>query len=142
MIRVEFDFWVGLAMDKFYTGLQNKKFVGTKCSKCGKVFLPPRNRCGDCYAKAEETVDLPETGVLENFTVTNWKISERSARQTKKDMIVGMVKVDKSNTAFMVPIVNTTPDKLKEGMKVKVVWAKKQKGTVEDFDGFEPVGGA
>ncbi len=142
MIRAEFDFWVGLTMDKFYDGLQNKKFVGSKCSKCSKVFLPPRNRCGDCFAVADKFVDLPETGVLENFTITNWKVTERGARQVKKETIVGMVKVDNSNTSLIVPIVNATSDKLKEGMKVKAVWAKKQKGTVEDLEGFEPAGGA
>ena len=140
MVRADFDFWVGLVMDKFYDGLQEKKFIGTKCSKCGKVFLPPRNRCGDCFAKAEEFVDLPETGILKNFTVTTYKITERKIRKVKKDIMVGLVQVDGADTAMLVPIVNTNPDNLKEGMKVSVVWAKKLKGDPQDIAGFEPVG--
>jgi len=142
MIRAEFNFWVGLFMDKFYDGLQERKFIGTKCSKCGKVFLPPRNRCGDCFAKAEEFVDLPETGILKNYTVTTYKITERGIRNTKKDVLVGLVQIDGASTAFMTPIVNTEPDKLEQGMKVKVVWAKRTKGIPKDISGFEPVGGA
>lgn len=139
MIRAEFNFWVGVPMDKFYDGLQEMKFVGTKCSKCGKVFLPPRKICGDCFAEANEFVDLPETGVLKNFTTTNYKISERGSRKVQKDIIVGLVQVDGADSGFITQIINTTPDKLEEGMKVKVVWAKKPKGIPEDIAGFEPV---
>ncbi len=141
MVRAEFNFWVGIVMDKFYDGLQEKKFIGTKCSKCGKVFLPPRNRCGDCFAKAEDFIDLPETGILKNFTVTNIKISERKSRNVKKDQIVGLVQIDGADTAMIVPVLNINPEDLKTGMKLKVVWAKNIKGHPDDIAGFEPIGG-
>lgn len=141
MIRAEFNFWVGIVMDKFYDGLQEKKFIGTKCSKCGKVFLPPRNRCGDCFAKAEDFIDLPETGILKNFTVTSYKISERKSRNVKKDQIVGLVQIDGADTAMVVPVININPEDLKIGMKLKVVWAKNIKGHPDDIAGFEPIGG-
>jgi uncharacterized OB-fold protein len=142
MIRADFEFWVGTFMDKFYDGLQEKKFIGTKCSKCGKVFLPPRNVCGDCFAKAEAFVDLPETGVLKEFTVTDQKVTERTTKKGNKETIVGLVQIDGANTAMLVSIVNATPDQVKEGMKVKVVWAAKIKGQPGDITGFEPVKGA
>ena len=141
MVRAEFNFWVGIVMDKFYDGLQEKKFIGTKCSKCGKVFLPPRNRCGDCFAKAEDFIDLPETGILKNFTVTNYKITERKSRTVKKDQIVGLVQIDGADTAMIVPVININPEDLKIGMKLKVVWAKNIKGHPDDIAGFEPIGG-
>lgn len=141
MIRAEFNFWVGIVMDKFYDGLQEKKFIGTKCSKCGKVFLPPRNRCGDCFAKAEDFIDLPETGILKNFTITSYKISERKSRNVKKDQIVGLVQIDGADTAMLVPVININPEDLKIGMKLKVVWAKNIKGHPNDIAGFEPIGG-
>ncbi len=141
MVRAEFNFWVGLVMDKFYDGLQNKKLIGTKCSKCGRVFLPPRNRCGDCFAKAEEFVELPETGVLKNFTVTNYKITERRVAKRKDNFMIGLVQVDGADTSMVVPLINVNPDDLKEGMKVKVVWAIRVKGHPDDIAGFEPIGG-
>ena len=141
MVRAEFNFWVGIVMDKFYDGLQEKKFIGTKCSKCGKVFLPPRNRCGNCFAKAEDFIELAETGILKNFTVTTYKITERKSRNVKKDQIVGLVQIDGADTAMVVPIINTNPGDLKIGMKLKVVWAKNIKGHPNDIAGFEPIGG-
>ena len=141
MVRAEFNFWVGIVMDKFFDGLQEKKFIGTKCSKCGKVFLPPRNRCGNCFAKAEDFIELAETGILKNFTVTTYKITERKSRNVKKDMIAGLVQIDGADTAMVVPIINTNPGDLKIGMKLKVVWAKNIKGHPNDIAGFEPIGG-
>jgi len=128
-------------MDKFYDGLENKKFIGTKCSKCGKVFLPPRNRCGDCFAKAEEFIDLSETGTLKNFTVANYKVTERRARKLKEPIIVGLVQIDGADTAIISEILNVNPDDLKDGIKVKVVWADRIKGHPKDIKGFEPIGG-
>ena len=141
MVRAEFNFWVGIVMDKFFDGLQEKKFIGTKCSKCGKVFLPPRNRCGDCFAKAEDFIELPETGILKNFTVTSYKVTERKARNVNKDQIVGLVQIDGADNAMVVPVINTNPEDLKIGMKLKVVWAKRIKGHPNDIAGFEPIGG-
>lgn len=138
MVRAEFNFWIGIPMDKFYDGLQAGKLVGNKCSKCGKVFCPPRKICGDCFAEAKEFIDLPGTGVLKNFTATPWKVTERGLRNVKKDMIVGLVQVDGTDNAMMISIINTEPDKLEEGMKVKVVWAKRLKGIPDDIAGFEP----
>ena len=142
MVKADCTFWVGLVMDKFFDGTQEQKLIGTKCSKCGKVFLPPRNRCGDCFAKAEEFVDLPGTAILKNFTATPWTISERRSRKGKKDTLVGLVQVDGTDSAFITELLNTTEDKLVEGMKLQVVWAKKLKGHPKDIAGFEPVGGA
>lgn len=141
MVRAEFNFWVGIVMDKFFDGLQEKKFIGTKCSKCGKVFLPPRNRCGDCFAKAEDFIELPETGILKNFTVTSYKVTERKARNVNKDQIVGLVQIDGADNAMVVPVININPEDLKIGMKLKVVWAKRIKGHPNDIAGFEPIGG-
>lgn len=142
IVAPEYNFWVGLVMDKFYDGLENKKFIGSKCSKCGKVFLPPRKTCGDCFAKAaEEFVELPETGIVKNFTVANYNVNERKARKLKEQVIVGLVQVDGADTAIITKILNITPDEIKEGMRVKVVWADKIKGHPKDIKGFEPIGG-
>lgn len=142
IVRAEFNFWVGLTMDKFFDNLENKKFIGTKCSKCGRVMVPPRNRCGKCFAKSEEFVDLPEIGTLRNFTVTNYSITERKIRARKETVIVGLVQLDGADTAVIVPIINTNSEDIKEGMKMKVVWADNLKGRPQDIKGFEPIRGA
>ncbi len=128
-------------MDKFYDGLKEKRFIGSKCSKCGRVMVPPRSRCGKCFAKAEEFVDLPETGVLKNFTITPYKINEKRIKNVKRDTIIGLVKLDEADTAMALPIISANPGSLTDDVKVKVVWAEKTKGAPKDIKGFEPIGG-
>jgi len=141
-VRAEFDFWVGLYLDKFFDGLEQKKFVGNKCSKCGKVYIPPRKICGDCFAHIEEYVDLPDTGALTNFTFTNWQVTERRPRITKNTKMIGLIKLDGADSAMLLPILDTEPENLKIGMKVKVVWNEITKGEPSDLKGFKPIGGS
>ncbi|KKL59462.1 hypothetical protein LCGC14_2215120, partial [marine sediment metagenome] len=112
-VRAEFSFWVGRYMDKFYDALENKKIIGNKCPKCEKVFVPPRKICGGCneeIALDENWVDLPDTGTLLNYTITNYKVSDRIARKGKNSQIVGMVQIDGGDTAIIYPLLNMEPD--------------------------------
>lgn len=145
-VRAEFDFWVGQHMDKFYDAIEAHKFIGNKCPKCGKVYVPPRKKCGDDYATLPldgEWVDLPSIGMITNFTYTPWQVSERRPRKTKKEIMMALVKLDGASNSILVPIVDAEPANLKIGMKVEVVWSEKSKGgSPEDIKGFKPVGGA
>ncbi len=139
MVRAEFNFWVGKYMDKFYDNLENKKIVGNKCTKCGVVFVPPRKICGRCNVVIsidQNWVDLPNTGTLMNYTITPYKVTDRGSRNIKKGQIIGMVKIDGSNTGIVYKLLNMEPGEVKTGMKVKIEWAEKTKGTPSDIKGF------
>lgn len=139
MVRAEFNFWVGKYMDKFYDNLENKKIVGNKCTKCGVVFVPPRKICGRCNVVIsidQNWVDLPNTGTLMNYTITPYKVTDRGSRNIKKGQIIGMVKIDGSNTGIVYKLLNMEPGEVKTGMKVKIEWAEKTKGAPSDIKGF------
>jgi len=141
-VRAEFAFWVGQYMDKFYDALESKKIIGNSCPKCGKVFIPPRKICGGCneeIALDENWVDLPGTGTLLNYTITNYKVSDRAARKGKNSQIVGIVQIDGGDTAIIYPLLNMEPDVVKIGMKLNVVWEEKPKGHPSDIKGFSKV---
>ena len=104
-------------------------------------MVPPRNRCGICFVKSEDFVDLPEIGTLKNFTATNYIITERKIRTRKDGIIVGLVQLDCADTAMIVPIINVNSEDIREEMKVKVVWANNPTGRPQDIQGFEPFGG-
>ncbi|MCP4761629.1 MAG: hypothetical protein GY870_07595 [archaeon] len=143
MVRAEFNFWVGKYLNKFYDNLQNKKIVGNKCPKCSDVFVPPRQVCGKCNEKLsldENWIDLPNTGVLVNFTQTKWKVTERGSRKSK-DQIIGMIQIDGSNTALIFKLLDINFADLKIGMKFKIKWADETKGEPGDIKGFERIGG-
>jgi uncharacterized OB-fold protein len=138
-VRAEFSFWVGRYMDKFYDTLENKKIIGNKCPECGDVFVPPRKICGKCnftIPLEENWVDLPDTGILKNFTLTYYKVSDRSSRKVKKPQIIGMIQIDGSNTAIVYRLLDIELNDLKIGMKLKIVWEENPKGDPSDIKGF------
>ncbi len=138
MVRADYNFWVGRYLDKFFDNLENKKLVGNKCSKCGDVFVPPRKICGKCnlvIPLEENWVDLPDTGILKNYTITPYRVNDRTHRKTK-DLLLGMIQIDGSNTAIVYKLINLKPDEIKIGMKVKVEWEEKPKGDPSDIKGF------
>jgi uncharacterized OB-fold protein len=56
-------------IEQFYKHVSQGKLVGGKCRKCGKVHLPPRPLCDNCFSKDFEWVQLPKTGKLLTYTV-------------------------------------------------------------------------
>jgi len=138
MVRADFNFWVGRYLDKFFDSLENKKVIGNKCSKCGDVFVPPRKICGKCnivIPLEENWIDLSDTGTLLNYTITPYRVNERSHRKAK-DLLLGMVQIDGSNTSIIYRLLDLKPGEVKIGMKVKIEWAEKTKGDPSDIKGF------
>ncbi|MFX1324510.1 MAG: Zn-ribbon domain-containing OB-fold protein [Promethearchaeota archaeon] len=138
-VRADFSFWVGLYMDKFYDSLENKKIIGNGCPKCGKVFVPPRKICAECNKTIpldNNWIDLPNTGILQNYTITPYRVSDRTARRTKKSQIIGMVRIEGSDTAIIYRLLKIEPKEIKIGMKLKIEWDEKTKGDPSDIKGF------
>ncbi|MFX1498624.1 MAG: Zn-ribbon domain-containing OB-fold protein [Promethearchaeota archaeon] len=138
LVRAEFNFWVGLYMDKFYKALENRKIIGNKCSKCGDVFVPPRKVCGKCNSIIpldDNWVNLPDTGTLINYTITPYRVNDRSHRKAKPH-IIGMIRIDGSSTALIYRLLNLNPEEIEIGMKLKVEWQDQLKGDPSDIKGF------
>lgn len=48
--------------------LSEKKLMGSKCKKCGAIYLPPRPLCPDCHDTQMEWVGFSGKGKLAAFT--------------------------------------------------------------------------
>ncbi len=142
LVRADYTFWVGRYMDKFFDAFENKKIISNKCPKCKDVFVPPRKICGKCNVKIpleQNWVDLPETGILRNYTITYYKVNDRSSRKVKKPQIIGMIQIDGSNTAIIYRLLDIEIDDIKIGMKLKIEWEENPKGNPSDIKGFVKV---
>lgn len=56
-------------IEQFYKHIRQGKLLGGKCKKCGKVHLPPRPLCDNCFSKEFEWVELPKLGKLLTYTI-------------------------------------------------------------------------
>jgi len=48
--------------------LNEEKLMGSRCKKCGTLFVPPRSICVKCYAAEMEWVEVEGKGKLAAFT--------------------------------------------------------------------------
>ena len=58
-------------IEQFYKFLQQGKLLAGKCVKCGKIHLPPRPLCDNCYSQEFEWVTVSGKGTLITYTVIN-----------------------------------------------------------------------
>jgi len=56
-------------IEQFYKHINQGKLLGGKCKKCGKVHLPPRPLCDNCYSKEFEWTEIPARGKLLTYTI-------------------------------------------------------------------------
>ncbi len=49
--------------------LDEQKLMGSRCSECGRLHLPPRAICPHCFGERMEWVELAGRGKLAAFTV-------------------------------------------------------------------------
>ena len=56
-------------IEQFYKFLGQGKLMAGKCLKCGKIHLPPRPLCDNCYSQSFEWVSISGKGKLLTYTV-------------------------------------------------------------------------
>ena len=130
-----FNYAVGLHGSKFFSELQNhKRIVGSKCEKCGKVYVPPRRVCGTCFAENNEFVEVGPKGVIGTYTIVRYAfIDPETGQQKPVPYGYGFIRFDGADTLFQHFIELEDESKVKIGARVEPVFAEKMKGTIRDI---------
>ncbi len=56
-------------IEQFYKFLSQGKLMAGKCRKCGKIHLPPRPLCDNCYSQSFGWLSVSGKGKLVTYTV-------------------------------------------------------------------------
>jgi uncharacterized protein len=56
-------------IEQFYKFLSQSKLMAGKCNKCGKIHLPPRPLCDNCYSQDFAWVEVSGKGKLLTYTI-------------------------------------------------------------------------
>jgi uncharacterized OB-fold protein len=56
-------------IEQFYKYLAQGKLMAGKCRKCGKIHLPPRPLCDECFSQEFDWVEVSGKGKLLTYTV-------------------------------------------------------------------------
>jgi len=130
-IKIEYRYTMGGQSKFFIELMKHKKLLGTKCTKCGKTWMPPRINCSDCYAPAD-WVELKQTGTIQVSTIV-WYTTSAFIKAIPYG--VGFIKLDGAETSLLQGIFseNLVPSKVKKGRRVKAVFLKEREGKMTDF---------
>lgn len=137
-IGMPYDWSIGLYGSRFFQELKEKKrFLGIRCTKCGKVRVPPRRVCGPCFQTMDELVELSDTGVIRAFSVVNYPfIDPRTGAQRPVPYTYGYIQIDGSDNIFSHIIDEVDAGKIRVGMRVRAVFREKMEGNIQDIECF------
>jgi hypothetical protein len=134
--NVEYNYAVGTTGKKFFDALIEKKIIAPKCSRCGLVMLPPRSFCERCFVPAEEWVEVGREGTIQAFTIVPVKFESLP----EPPYAIAYVLLDGADTALVnfvrnvdLADLNNAAKQLAIGRRVRVVFEKRRKGTINDF---------
>lgn len=103
-------------IEQFYKNIGQKKLMGGKCLKCGKIHLPPRPMCDKCLSTEFEWVEMPQEGKLLTYTVIHVAPPQF---QNMAPYAVGIIQLE--NGVKLPGIIKEAPlDKIRIGMPLKV----------------------
>lgn len=128
--EMPFNYHAGFCYSRFLKELRdNKKIVGIKCSKCHKIYVPPRIVCRDCFIKMEEFVEVSSEGTLVAFSVANFPYIDPNTGEPKKlPFTQAYIQLDGTDSKILHCLNETDESKIKTGMKVKAVFNNKRTG--------------
>ncbi len=139
-LALPYQYFAGLTGSRFLISLRDqKKIKGLKCNKCNKIFVPPRSTCEICFEEISGNwVDLKNSGTVTGFTIIRY---EEPHQPVKPPYILALIKLDGADTPLTHIVKGVPLSKMKVGMKVKAMFAKKSTSSIMDIDHFRPVEG-
>jgi uncharacterized OB-fold protein len=123
-------------LSKFFIEIRdNGKLFGTRCTKCGYGYFPPRIYCGKCYAPCEWE-EISGKGQIYTATMAYFGVSCFS---DKVPLSIAFIKMDEMNQLIRHTVILKPEDKkmenLKKGTRVRVEFKPKEQreGRITDF---------
>lgn len=142
-VALPYQWALGKTWTRFFDGLKDEKIQGTKCSGCGRVYVPARSFCPMCSTDMTEWVDVKPEGRIVTWTV----VREKYYGQVKEPpYVVALIQLDGADCSFCHFIggidlsdAKQVRQKLRAGAKVKAVWSAEKKADIHDIACFAPV---
>ncbi|MBN2283301.1 MAG: Zn-ribbon domain-containing OB-fold protein [Deltaproteobacteria bacterium] len=142
-VFVPYEVAVGPTWSTFFDYLKEERIMGTRCSKCKRIFVPPRTFCPRCFEEMEEWVQVADEGTIETWSYATLKFY---AQIPEPPFITVQVRLDGCDTGFLHRIAGfdlkdfeKVNRRVKLGGRVKAVWRKKKEGNINDIDYFKPI---
>lgn len=141
----KYEYSAGQATSKYLEGLKEGKIIGRKCNKCGRVYVPPKMYCEDCFRPTDKWVEVKDEGIVETAVASfiSW-----TREKIEEPEIVGTIRLfpSKENDYVFPGVFHRiccSYDEVRNmsiiGKRVKAVWRSQRKGDVNDIECFKVI---
>jgi uncharacterized protein len=130
----------GVAIGSYLASFREGVILGSRCTQCEKIVVPPRVVCEWCFRPMEEYVPLQDTGTVNTFSLcyVTWDVQ----RITEPE-IPAVIEIDGASPlhGILHKLGEVDPQKVRVGMRVKAVWLppEERQGAVTDIAYFKPI---
>lgn len=124
-----------LAARQYTDAVRQQRLVGHRCPECQRIYTPPKGYCPVCTVPTgeEHQEELPTTGVLVNYTVTN---PDKLHQQGGQSSARGNVMLDGTHISLMGEILGVPTGDVHSGMRLQAVWEDLAAGEVAGGWGY------
>jgi hypothetical protein len=147
-LDAQYNVTTGEAYSRFLSGLREGRILGTRCSRCGSVFVPPKVYCPYCFRRVDDWVEASDEGVVVTAVVS---YVSGTRERLEKPIVVGVVRLNVPGHEFgerrfpgIMHYLCVDPDVVRSmrifGMRVKAAWRKDRVGSILDIECFRPIG--
>ncbi len=138
---LHYRFPAGAYYSKFFRELKESgRIMGITCTKCSRVFVPPRPVCGDCFAKMGEWVPVGPKGTVRAYTSIYHPFIDGSTGKPRPIPYgTGLIQLDGAYSCINHILEEGDPEKLYVGMRVEAVFKEKREGNIGDIIHFRTI---
>ena len=130
-------------IESYLEFLRSKKLMGSKCKKCGEIYVPVRRLCTKCNSVDMEWVEMSGKGNVAAFTSitvgTPFFVSKGYDRKNPYCFSVIQLEEGPMVSGQLVGVDEKNPDTINVGLPVKTKFLETElKGETRIDLGFEP----
>ncbi|MFN2591447.1 MAG: Zn-ribbon domain-containing OB-fold protein [Candidatus Dormibacteria bacterium] len=138
-MRAEYRWDAGEAIGRYLDGLQAGRIMGRECRGCGRVLVPPRMFCEQCFRPTDRWVEVPATGTVNTYSVCSVTWDMRKLTMPELPAVIDLEGAVGSGILHKLGEVD--PADVHIGMHVEAVWkpAGQRQGSILDISHWRPV---
>lgn len=125
---------VGPVLGRFFTGLRDRKIVGSK-TRAGRVLVPPMEYDPETAEAIDSIVEVGPNGVVKTWA---WVCEPMRNHPLAHPFAFALIKLDGADSAMMHAVDAGDESRMATGMRVSPRWAAEPRGSILDLECFEP----
>jgi uncharacterized OB-fold protein len=129
----------GIAVSRFLSGLREGRVLARECRGCGRVLVPPRMFCEQCFRPTDRWVQVEDTGRVNTFSIcwVSWDMQPLDEPE-----LPAVIEIDGASPGIgiMHKLGEVDPDSISVGLEVEAVWKPEpdREGSILDIEYFRP----